>query len=63
VANSDDSEVSRFASDLISVPLASTLLSPVLEIIPLQLLAYHMAVLRGVDVDKPRNLSKSVMVE
>jgi glucosamine--fructose-6-phosphate aminotransferase (isomerizing) len=63
VANSDDAEVSRFASDMISVPIASALLSPVLEIIPLQLLAYHMAVLRGVDVDKPRNLSKSVTVE
>jgi glucosamine--fructose-6-phosphate aminotransferase (isomerizing) len=45
------------------VPAAPSLLSPVLTVIPLQLLAYHIAVLRGCDVDKPRNLAKSVTVE
>jgi glucosamine--fructose-6-phosphate aminotransferase (isomerizing) len=45
------------------VPRTISLLSPVLNVIPLQLLAYHIAVLRGCDVDRPRNLAKSVTVE
>ena len=45
------------------VPATAPLLSPVLTVIPLQLLAYHIAVLRGCDVDRPRNLAKSVTVE
>jgi glucosamine--fructose-6-phosphate aminotransferase (isomerizing) len=45
------------------VPATVPLLSPVLTVIPLQLLAYHIAVLRGCDVDRPRNLAKSVTVE
>ena len=45
------------------VPVSRSLLSPVLTVIPLQLLAYHIAVLRGCDVDRPRNLAKSVTVE
>ena len=45
------------------MPATVPLLSPVLTIIPLQLLAYHIAVLRGCDVDRPRNLAKSVTVE
>jgi len=45
------------------VPLTSPLLSPLVTVIPLQLLAYHIAVLRGCDVDRPRNLAKSVTVE
>jgi len=45
------------------VPATAPLLSPVLTTIPLQLLAYHIAVLRGCDVDRPRNLAKSVTVE
>ena len=45
------------------IPATVPLLSPVLTIIPLQLLAYHIAVLRGCDVDRPRNLAKSVTVE
>jgi glucosamine--fructose-6-phosphate aminotransferase (isomerizing) len=57
-------EVSRGESDyVIEVPEASDLLSPVLSVIPLQLLAYHIAVRRGCDVDQPRNLAKSVTVE
>ncbi|MBQ7305937.1 MAG: glutamine--fructose-6-phosphate aminotransferase, partial [Clostridia bacterium] len=51
------------ADEVWPVPDAHPLLSPLLAIIPLQLLAYHMAVSRGCDVDKPRNLAKSVTVE
>jgi glucosamine--fructose-6-phosphate aminotransferase (isomerizing) len=57
-------QLARKASDhFIEVPQAPELLSPLLEIIPLQLLAYHIAVRRGCDVDQPRNLAKSVTVE
>ena len=56
--------VSSIVSDyVIELPAASDLLSPILSIIPLQLLAYHIAVRRGCDVDQPRNLAKSVTVE
>ncbi|MEO6236953.1 MAG: glutamine--fructose-6-phosphate aminotransferase, partial [Vicinamibacterales bacterium] len=48
---------------LITVPKAHPLLTPVLMVIPLQLLSYHIAVRRGCDVDQPRNLAKSVTVE
>lgn len=48
---------------MLTVPRAPALLSPILTVIPLQLLAYHIAVLRGCDVDRPRNLAKSVTVE
>jgi glucosamine--fructose-6-phosphate aminotransferase (isomerizing) len=51
------------SSHAIEIPAAPELLSPILEIIPLQLLAYHIAVRRGCDVDQPRNLAKSVTVE
>ena len=47
----------------IEIPPSLALLSPILEIVPLQLLAYHIAVRRGCDVDQPRNLAKSVTVE
>ena len=57
-------EISSVVSDhVIEIPAASDLLSPILSIIPLQLLAYHIAVRRGCDVDQPRNLAKSVTVE
>ena len=56
--------LAREASDhVIEVPTAPDLLAPILEIVPLQLLAYHIAVRRGCDVDQPRNLAKSVTVE
>jgi glutamine---fructose-6-phosphate transaminase (isomerizing) len=56
--------LARGVSDhVMEVPPAPELLSPLLEIIPLQLLAYHIAVRRGCDVDQPRNLAKSVTVE
>jgi len=58
-----DTEARRFCDHVIEVPPASDLLSPILEIVPLQLLAYHIAVRRGCDVDQPRNLAKSVTVE
>lgn len=51
------------ADDIIEIPAADPLLAPLLTIIPLQLLAYHIGVLRGCDVDRPRNLAKSVTVE
>jgi glutamine---fructose-6-phosphate transaminase (isomerizing) len=56
--------LARKASDhVIEIPTAPELMSPILEIVPLQLLAYHIAVRRGCDVDQPRNLAKSVTVE
>jgi glucosamine--fructose-6-phosphate aminotransferase (isomerizing) len=56
--------LAREAADhIIELPPAPELLSPLLEIIPLQLLAYHIAVRLGCDVDQPRNLAKSVTVE
>jgi glucosamine--fructose-6-phosphate aminotransferase (isomerizing) len=58
-----DKQVRRFCNHIIEIPAASDLLSPILEIVPLQLLAYHIAVRRGCDVDQPRNLAKSVTVE
>jgi glucosamine--fructose-6-phosphate aminotransferase (isomerizing) len=56
-------ELGKIADALFSVPDTHPLISPVLFVIPLQLLAYHIAVLRGADVDQPRNLAKSVTVE
>ncbi len=57
-------KMSSVVSDyVIEIPEASDLLAPILSIVPLQLLAYHIAVRRGCDVDQPRNLAKSVTVE
>jgi glucosamine--fructose-6-phosphate aminotransferase (isomerizing) len=58
-----DAEAGKSADHVIEIPAAEELLSPILEIVPLQLLAYHIAVRRGCDVDQPRNLAKSVTVE
>jgi glutamine---fructose-6-phosphate transaminase (isomerizing) len=58
-----DTEASELADHVISLPATNELLSTVLEAAPLQLLAYHLGVLRGCDVDQPRNLAKSVTVE
>jgi glucosamine--fructose-6-phosphate aminotransferase (isomerizing) len=58
-----DREVREMADHLIVLPHTNELLSSILEVVPLQLLAYHIAVLRGCDVDQPRNLAKSVTVE
>ena len=51
------------AREVIEVPACEELLSPLVNVLPLQLLAYHIAVQRGCDVDQPRNLAKSVTVE
>ncbi len=63
IANEGDEEVAKMADYLIPIPITRELLLPLLEMIPLQLLAYHIAVRRGCDVDQPRNLAKSVTVE
>ncbi len=63
IASAGDERVAELADQTIFVPQASELLSPILEIVPLQLFAYHVAVRRGLDVDRPRNLVKSVKVE
>ena len=63
VVDEDDTRVSGLADDVIRVPAVEDFLQPFVTIIPLQLLAYHIALLRGCDVDKPRNLAKSVTVE
>jgi glucosamine--fructose-6-phosphate aminotransferase (isomerizing) len=63
IATEGDDELKRIADHTIFVPQASELLSPILEIVPLQLFAYYMAVKKGLDVDRPRNLVKSVTRE
>jgi glucosamine--fructose-6-phosphate aminotransferase (isomerizing) len=63
VAAEGDDRVWRLADDVIHTPAVEEYLQPIVTIVPLQLLAYHIAVLRGCDVDKPRNLAKSVTVE
>jgi glutamine---fructose-6-phosphate transaminase (isomerizing) len=63
VLTGGDSMSSKVADHVIEVPEASDLLSPILSVVPLQLLSYHIAVRRGCDVDQPRNLAKSVTVE
>lgn len=63
VANEGDEEIGQLVDHVLYVPSAPELLLPVLDVVPLQLLAYHFAVRRGCDVDQPRNLAKSVTVE
>jgi glucosamine--fructose-6-phosphate aminotransferase (isomerizing) len=63
VVDKDDSHAVELADDVIRVPAVPEFLQPIVAVIPLQLLAYHAAILRGCDVDKPRNLAKSVTVE
>ncbi len=63
VGHPGDTELAAKAQHLIAVPPCADLLTPLLTVIPLQLLAYHVAVRRGCDVDQPRNLAKSVTVE
>jgi len=63
VATEGDTHIGQLVDHVISIPAAPEILLPLLEIIPLQLLAYHIAVRRGADVDQPRNLAKSVTVE
>ncbi|MEA3248841.1 MAG: glutamine--fructose-6-phosphate transaminase (isomerizing) [Patescibacteria group bacterium] len=63
LASEGDEEILPITDDVIFVPRTLEMLSPILNVIPLQLLAYHTAVARGCDPDKPRNLAKSVTVE
>jgi glucosamine--fructose-6-phosphate aminotransferase (isomerizing) len=63
VATEGDQEIADKVDHVIYIPQTLELLTPILSVIPLQLLAYHMAVLRGCNVDQPRNLAKSVTVE
>src|SRR5438093_262731 len=63
LATEGDEEIKEAADHVLYIPPAPEELSPILEIVPLQLLAYHIAVRRGCDVDQPRNLAKSVTVE
>lgn len=63
VVSQGDTVIPSMADDVIEVPAADELVAPLINVIPLQLLAYHIGVLKGYDVDKPRNLAKSVTVE
>ncbi|NIN72953.1 MAG: glutamine--fructose-6-phosphate transaminase (isomerizing) [Gemmatimonadetes bacterium] len=63
ITTEGNGELDRLADHIVTVPTTHEMLQPVLTVIPLQLLAYHIAVLRGCDVDQPRNLAKSVTVE
>lgn len=63
IAYEDDAQIGKLAGEVIRIPRADDLLGPVAAVIPLQLLAYHVARLRGNDIDQPRNLAKSVTVE
>ena len=63
VATEGDNQITQLVDHVMYVPHVPELLAPVLEVVPLQLLAYHIAVRRGCDVDQPRNLAKSVTVE
>ncbi len=63
IANEDDNEIDKLVDYTIKVPQTIRMLMPILTVIPLQLLAYHIAVKKGLNVDQPRNLAKSVTVE
>ncbi|MGQ9787586.1 MAG: SIS domain-containing protein, partial [Anaerolineae bacterium] len=63
VCHADDEAVHAKADYVLRIPYSDPLLIPILAVLPLQLLAYHLAVRRGCDVDQPRNLAKSVTVE
>ncbi len=63
VATEGDEEIAEKANEVIRIPDLGEYLTAILAVVPLQLLAYHVAVLKGTDVDQPRNLAKSVTVE
>jgi glucosamine--fructose-6-phosphate aminotransferase (isomerizing) len=63
LATEGDDEIAAKADHVLRAPQAPPLLAPVVNVVPLQLLAYYLAVRRGCDVDQPRNLAKSVTVE
>ena len=63
IAEEGDEEVDQFASEVIFVPETTTLMAPLLTTVPLQIFAMELATAKGLDVDQPRNLAKSVTVE
>jgi len=63
ICSSGDDEIGKQAEDTIQIPSLDEDLDPLLLSVPLQLIAYHISVLKGTDVDQPRNLAKSVTVE
>ena len=63
VATEGDEEITKKAQDVIYIPETDPMVAPIVLVVPLQLLAYHVADLKGTDVDQPRNLAKSVTVE
>jgi len=63
IATEGDEQIAEKVDHVFYIPKTLDPLTPLLSVIPLQLLAYHTAVMRGCDVDKPRNLAKSVTVE
>jgi glucosamine--fructose-6-phosphate aminotransferase (isomerizing) len=63
IVDKADSQAVEIADEVIRIPAVPEFLQPIVSVVPLQLMAYHAAILRGCDVDKPRNLAKSVTVE
>ncbi len=63
LATDGDEQAKNLADDVLWIPPASWMINPIIAVIPLQILAYHIAAMRGLDVDQPRNLAKSVTVE
>ena len=63
LATEENKEIESLTKDIIYIPKTLEILTPILSVVPLQLFAYYIGVLRGYDVDKPRNLAKSVTVE
>ena len=63
IATQGNEDIKTIADDVIYIPKTLEMLTPILSVIPLQLFAYYMGILKGYDVDKPRNLAKSVTVE
>jgi glucosamine--fructose-6-phosphate aminotransferase (isomerizing) len=63
IVNEGDTVIRGLADEVIEVPETDEILSPLVSIVPLQLLSYHIALMRGCNVDQPRNLAKSVTVE
>ena len=63
IANEGDKDIEGVVDGVIYIPNTNPILTPVLSVVPLQLIAYYMAKQKGCDVDKPRNLAKSVTVE
>jgi glucosamine--fructose-6-phosphate aminotransferase (isomerizing) len=63
IATESNQEIKNIADDVVYIPKTLEMLTPILAVIPLQLFAYYVGVLKGYDVDKPRNLAKAVTVE